>query len=97
MQPRDVDDVVGLLPNVTFLSLVPWTWVVSPRGALLDVLLRMFTKSLLVETGIGARWALPLISGRREPTGPPETTEAVLGLGVRVLVGVVQLRHVVLR
>ena len=37
IQPRVVGDSVGLSPTLTFLSLVFWTWVVGPVGALLAV------------------------------------------------------------
>ena len=37
IQPRVVGDTVGLSAMLTFLSLVFWTWVVGPIGALLAV------------------------------------------------------------
>jgi len=74
IQPRVVGDAVGLSAILTFLSLVFWTWVVGPLGAILAVPLSLFTKALLVEADAGARWALPLISGRPDPD-EPEATE----------------------
>jgi AI-2 transport protein TqsA len=76
IQPRIVGDAVGLSPTLTFLSLVFWTWIVGPLGALLAVPLSLFTKSLLVEADPGAWWALPLISGKPEPAAPTEPSEA---------------------
>ena len=76
IQPRVVGDAVGLSAILTFLSLVFWTWVVGPLGAILAVPLSLFTKALLVEADAGARWALPLISGRPDPTEPDESLEA---------------------
>jgi AI-2 transport protein TqsA len=72
IQPRVVGDTVGLSAMLTFLSLVFWTWVVGPLGALLAVPLTLLTKALLVEADPGTRWALPLISGKPEGDGEPE-------------------------
>ena len=49
IQPRVVGDSVGLSPTLTFLSLVFWTWVIGPVGALLAVPLSLLTRALLVE------------------------------------------------
>ena len=58
IQPRVVGDAVGLTPTLTFMSLVFWTWVIGPLGALLAVPLSLLTKALLVEadprTAVGA-------------------------------------------
>jgi AI-2 transport protein TqsA len=74
IQPRFVGDAVGLTPTLTFLSLVFWTWIVGPVGALLAVPLSLLTRALLVEADPRTRWALPLISGKPEPleSTPPE-------------------------
>ncbi len=76
IQPRVVGDSVGLSPTLTFLSLVFWTWVVGPVGALLAVPLSLLTKSLLVEADPHGRWALPLISGKPDTEPPPEPEQA---------------------
>jgi predicted PurR-regulated permease PerM len=73
IQPRVVGDQVGLTPMLTFLSLVFWTWVVGPLGALLAVPLTLLTKALLVESDPRTRWALPLITGTPEPGDKSET------------------------
>ena len=72
IQPRVVGDSVGLSPTLTFLSLVFWTWVIGPVGALLAVPFSLLTKALLVEADPRGRWALPLISGKPETEPPPE-------------------------
>lgn len=72
IQPRVVGDTVGLTPTLTFMSLVFWTWVVGPLGALLAVPLSLLTKALLVEADPRTRWALPLISGKTDPTDQPD-------------------------
>ena len=72
IQPRVVGDAVGLTPTLTFMSLVFWTWVIGPLGALLAVPLSLLTKALLVEADPRTRWALPLISGKTDPADKPE-------------------------
>jgi len=72
IQPRVVGDTVGLTAMLTFLSLVFWTWVVGPIGALLAVPLTLLTKALLVEADPRTHWALPLISGTPDPAAEPD-------------------------
>ena len=75
IQPRVVGDSVGLSPTLTFLSLVFWTWVIGPVGALLAVPLSLLTRSLLVESDPQRRWALPVIAGKPEVQPPPDPPE----------------------
>jgi AI-2 transport protein TqsA len=63
IQPRFVGDAVGLSTSLTFLSLVFWTWVLGPLGALLAVPMSLLARSLLVEADPDGHWRLPLISG----------------------------------
>jgi AI-2 transport protein TqsA len=72
IQPRVVGDAVGLTALFTFMSLVFWTWLIGPLGALLAVPLTLLTRALLVETNPRLRWALPLIAGKAEPTEQPK-------------------------
>jgi AI-2 transport protein TqsA len=76
IQPRVVGDTVGLTAMLTFLSLVFWTWVVGPLGAILAVPLTLLTKALLVEADPGTRWALPLITGTPSERDEPEPKAA---------------------
>jgi AI-2 transport protein TqsA len=64
IQPHYVGDAVGLSTTLTFLSLVFWTWVLGPVGALLAVPMSLFFRAILVEADPDGRWRLPLISGR---------------------------------
>ena len=60
IQPRVVGDTVGLSPMLTFLSLVFWTWVVGPLGALLAVPLSLLS---------GRCWSKPTPApGGRSPS-----------------------------
>ena len=71
IQPRVVGDSVGLSPTLTFLSLVFWTWVLGPLAALLAVPLSLLMRALLVDADPGAKWALPLLSGKPVPVQEP--------------------------
>lgn len=64
IQPKVVGDSVGLSTTLSFFSLVFWTWVIGPLGALLAIPLTLFAKALLVDTDPEARWLRPLISNR---------------------------------
>ena len=66
IQPRYVGNAVGLSTTLTFLSLVFWTWILGPLGALLAVPMSLFFKALLIEANPGARWLDPLVSGHPE-------------------------------
>ena len=66
IQPRYVGNAVGLSTTLTFLSLVFWTWVLGPLGALLAVPMSLFFKAILVEADPEAHWLDPLISGHPE-------------------------------
>ena len=66
IQPRYVGDAVGLSPTLTFLSLIFWTWVLGPLGALLAVPMSLFFRAILVEADPAAAWMRPLISGDPE-------------------------------
>ncbi|WP_235734554.1 AI-2E family transporter [Nocardioides alcanivorans] len=70
IQPRVVGDAVGLSATLTFLSLVFWTWLVGPVGALLAVPFSLLTKALLVEADPHRHWALALIAGKPQRAGP---------------------------
>ncbi|PRY30852.1 putative PurR-regulated permease PerM [Pseudosporangium ferrugineum] len=66
IQPKIVGDAVGLSATTTFLSLVFWTWVLGPLGALLAIPLSLLTKGLLVDVDPRTRWIGTLILA-----GPP--------------------------
>ena len=72
IQPKVVGDTVGLSITLTFLSLVFWTFVVGPLGALLAVPLTLLTKALLVDADPASRWLeLLLAPAGREPGTTP--------------------------
>ena len=69
IQPKFVGDAVGLSVTLTFLSLVFWTFVIGPLGALLAVPLSLFVKALLVDADPDSRWLDPLIAPSRQGDG----------------------------
>lgn len=66
IQPKVVGDAVGLSTTLSFFSLVFWTWVIGPLGALLAIPLTLFAKALLVDADPDTRWLRPLISNKDE-------------------------------
>jgi predicted PurR-regulated permease PerM len=90
IQPKIVGNAVGLSATMSFLSLVFWTWVLGPLGALLAIPLSLLTKGLLVDIDPSTRWIDPLISAggtddppqnghrraRRRATAPPRDRAA---------------------
>ena len=73
IQPKVVGDAVGLSASMSFLSLVFWSWVLGPLGALLAIPLSLLAKGLLVDIDPRTRWIDPLISSGGtdgEPAAP---------------------------
>nr|WP_239155334.1 AI-2E family transporter [Amycolatopsis sp. FDAARGOS 1241] len=74
IQPRFVAGSVGLSTLVTVLSLVFWSWLLGPLGAILAVPLTLLLKALFVDIDPTAGWADALIRmvGRgHEPAAQP--------------------------
>jgi AI-2 transport protein TqsA len=61
IQPKFVGDAVGLSVTLTFLSLVFWSFVLGPLGALLAIPLSLLVKALLVDADPAAQWLRPLL------------------------------------
>jgi predicted PurR-regulated permease PerM len=76
IQPKVVGDAVGLSTTLTFVSLVFWTWVIGPLGALLAIPLSLLAKALLVDADPANKWLVPLVSNADYPEEPevPEVT-----------------------
>ncbi|GAB1642211.1 AI-2E family transporter [Krasilnikovia sp. MM14-A1259] len=70
IQPKIVGDAVGLSATVSFLSLVFWSWVLGPLGALLAIPLSLLAKGLLVDVDPSTRWMNVLISNDGSPAVP---------------------------
>ena len=79
IQPKFVSDAVNISLTVTFLSLVFWTFVIGPIGAILAVPLTLLVKALLLDVDPSTRWMSSLLEGgpaatrgRRLPTKTSE-------------------------
>ncbi len=62
IQPKIVGDTVGLSPTLTFLSVLFWSWVVGPVGAILAVPFSLLVRALLVDADPRSRWLAPLVA-----------------------------------
>jgi predicted PurR-regulated permease PerM len=77
IQPKFVSDAVNLSLTVTFLSLVFWTFIIGPIGAILAVPLTLLVKSLLFDVDPSTRWMSSLLEGGPAPpedVNPDETS-----------------------
>ncbi len=71
IQPRYVGATVGLSAEMTFMSLVVWTFLLGALGALLAVPMTLLFRAIFIDPDVRAAWVLPLIETKVEPE-PPE-------------------------
>jgi AI-2 transport protein TqsA len=67
IQPKIVGDAVGLSVTVSFVSLVFWTWVLGPLGALLAIPLTLLAKGVLIDIDPTTDWLNALVSSGPAP------------------------------
>jgi predicted PurR-regulated permease PerM len=67
IQPKFVSDAVNLSLTATFLSLVFWTFVIGPVGAIIAVPLTLLSKALLFDVDPSTRWMSSLLDGGPAP------------------------------
>jgi predicted PurR-regulated permease PerM len=79
IQPKFQADALNLGVSLTFLSLVFWTFVLGPLGALLALPMTMFVRAVLVDADPSVQWVRPLISNDLPREDPPEDEPAVVG------------------
>lgn len=72
VQPKFVSDAVDLSLTLSFFSVIFWTFVIGPLGAILSIPLTLATRALLLEPNPDALW-LRWITGDRTavPPSPP--------------------------
>jgi predicted PurR-regulated permease PerM len=78
VQPKFVSDAVDLSLTLSFVSVLFWTFVIGPLGAILAIPLTILTRALLLEGDPDAAW-LRWLSGdqkARDPQPPAEPGEA---------------------
>lgn len=71
IQPRYVGATVGLSAEVTFLSLVVWTFLLGALGALLAVPMTLLMRALFIDSDRRANWVEPLITTKVDPEDEP--------------------------
>jgi AI-2 transport protein TqsA len=76
IQPRYVGNTVGLSAEMTFMSLVVWTFLLGPLGALLAVPMTLLVRAVFIDSDPRAAWAAPLIDAQVEPPEPDPAPEA---------------------
>jgi predicted PurR-regulated permease PerM len=67
VQPVFVGDAVGLSVTLSFLSVIVWTVVLGPMGAVLAIPLTLFVHAILVCQDPDRRWAAALLAGTARP------------------------------
>jgi AI-2 transport protein TqsA len=72
IQPKFQADALNLGVSLTFLSLVFWTFVLGPLGALLALPMTLFVRAVLVDADPSARWVDPLLSLDLPAEDPPD-------------------------
>jgi AI-2 transport protein TqsA len=75
IQPRYVGATVGLSAEMTFLSLVVWTFLLGPLGAVLAVPMTLLLRALFLDPDPRAAWATPLIATSADQEPEPESPE----------------------
>lgn len=56
IQPKFVSDAVNLSLTLSFFSVIFWTFVIGPLGAILSIPLTLLVRALILEGDPGARW-----------------------------------------
>jgi AI-2 transport protein TqsA len=67
VQPKFVSDAVDLSLTLSFFSVIFWTFIIGPLGAILSIPLTLLVRSLVLESDPDAAW-LRWLSGDRKAT-----------------------------
>ncbi len=77
IQPRIVGNSVGLSAEITFMSLVVWTFLLGALGALLAVPMTLLVRAVFIDADTRASWVAPLIDAKVEDQPPPPVNDPV--------------------
>lgn len=69
IQPKFVSDAVSLSLTLSFFSVIFWTFVIGPLGAILSIPLTLLVRALVLDGDPGARW-LRWLSGDAVTAAP---------------------------
>ena len=75
MQPKFVADAVNITLTLSFVSVVFWTFVIGPLGAILAVPLTLLTRAVLLQGGPQSAW-YSWLSGEDVPAAPAPAAPA---------------------
>ena len=75
IQPKYQADALNLGVSLTFLSLVFWTFVLGPLGALLALPMTMLVRALFIDADPSVKWVGPLLSLDVPEDDPPPEPE----------------------
>lgn len=81
VQPKFNGDAVGVTATVSFLSLLLWSWVLGPLGALLGLPMTLLVKALLIDNDPQMRWLNAFISNEPETADPEGSVEGPDAVG----------------
>ncbi|MFC7403326.1 AI-2E family transporter [Citricoccus sp. GCM10030269] len=56
IQPKFTGDAVGVIPTVSFLSLLFWAWILGPLGAILALPATLLLKAVMIDADPHSRW-----------------------------------------
>jgi AI-2 transport protein TqsA len=81
LQPKFVGDAVGLTTTMSFLSLIIWTYILGPIGAILAIPASLLVKGLLVDIDPQARWLQLFLGDAYDPAAekPAKPPKAAIG------------------
>jgi predicted PurR-regulated permease PerM len=71
VQPKFVSDAVDLSLTLSFFSVIFWTFVIGPLGAILSIPLTLFVRTLVLEGDPDGHW-LRWLSGDRKAVPPAD-------------------------
>ena len=74
VQPKFVSDAVDISLTLSFFSVIFWTFVIGPLGAILSIPLTLFVRALVLEGDPGSIW-LRWLSGDRTAVPAPDPDE----------------------
>ncbi len=79
IQPRIVGNSVGLSAEITFMSLVVWTFLLGALGALLAVPMTLLVRAVFIDSDSRASWVAPLIDAKVEDPPLPTVNDRPAG------------------
>lgn len=76
IQPRVVGHAVSLSQTITFFSVLFWTAIIGPIGAILAIPLTLIAKTLLIDADPAAQWWRPALGPTAETRDIEKATQA---------------------